>query len=329
MDNFKWAIVGTGYIANRFAEGLSEVKDGELSAVISRHEDTGKAFAEKHGAGKIYTDYDEFLEHEKPDAVYIGNPNDCHYSYIMKALERGLNVLSEKPMVDNEIQLREVILKAEEKDVFLMEGMWTRCFPAVKQARKWISEGYIGKPLTLNAAFDIKTVEDDWQPWKGGIAHAAGSLRDVGIYSLAMAYLAFPQDPVNVVSTFKSNGEVDECFRMMLDYGDGKVAMLGGAFNQQGSDMAEIIGEKGRIIIGPEFWHPTTAEMYLNDGGMMAFDQEYPATGFQFEIEAVQTAIRAGRKECSDFTHEESVKIGRLIENERKKWGIIYASDVQ
>ena len=89
-------------------------------------------------------------------------------------------MLSEKPMVDNQRQLDEVFKKAEEKQVFVMEGMWTRCFPAVIEARNWIEKGRIGKPLAVHASFDIKPDIDDWQPWKGGVQHAAGALRDVG-----------------------------------------------------------------------------------------------------------------------------------------------------
>ena len=104
-------------------------------------------------------------------------------------------------MVDNRRQLDAVLAKAREKDVFLMEGMWTRCFPAVRQARSWIAEGKIGKPLTVKSGFDIKPDVSDWQPWKGGISHAGGALRDVGIYALAMAQMVFPESPKAVSYT--------------------------------------------------------------------------------------------------------------------------------
>lgn len=181
MEKFKWAIVGTGYIANQFAEGMREVKDAVIAAVVSRSAENGRKYAEVHHAGPVYTDFEEMLDREDIDAVYVAVPNDCHYAYIMTALEKGVPVLSEKPMVDNARQLDAVLKKAREKNVFLMEGMWTRCFPAVIQARKWMSEGRIGAPLTVRAFFDIQPDMDDWQPWKGGIRHAAGSLRDVGI----------------------------------------------------------------------------------------------------------------------------------------------------
>ena len=131
MEKFKWAIVGTGYIANQFAEGMREVEDAAIAAVVSRSAESGERYARAHHAAAVYTDFDEMLEREEIDAVYLAIPNDCHYAYIMKALEKGVPVLSEKPMVDNARQLEAVLQKAEEKGVFLMEGMWTRCFPAV------------------------------------------------------------------------------------------------------------------------------------------------------------------------------------------------------
>ena len=135
MSMTKWAIVGTGYIANQFASGMQVVEDAQLKAVVSRKKESGKTFAERYGGAAVYTDLEEMLEKEEIDIVYLGIPNDCHYSYIMKVLDHGVPVLSEKPMVDNMRQLEEVLTKARKKDLFLMEGMWTRCFPAVKTAK--------------------------------------------------------------------------------------------------------------------------------------------------------------------------------------------------
>ena len=329
MKQVKWAVVGTGYIANEFAKGMQEVEDAVLAAVVSRSIVSGRAFAQKYGCVQVYTDFEGMLEQEEIDIVYIATPNDCHYAYIMAALDRGIPVLSEKPMVDNLRQLDDVFRKAEEKQVFVMEGMWTRCFPAVIEARNWIEKGRIGKPLAVHASFDIKPDIDDWQPWKGGVQHAAGALRDVGIYSLAMAYLAFPEAPVQAYSTMKSNGEVDESFHMLLEYEDGGAAFVGGAFNQVSTPETEIVGEEGRIIIGSEFWHPTTATLIMNDGTKEKYMETYPASGFQFEIREVQKCLRNGELECPHFTWEESRKIAALIENTRKDWGIYYKADTE
>lgn len=329
MEQIKWAIVGTGYIANEFAKGMQTVEDALLTAVVSRNMMSGKAFAQKYHCEKVYTDFEQMLLEEAPEVVYIAVPNDCHYAYIMSALEHGVPVLSEKPIVDNLWQLEEIQKKAEEKNLFLMEGMWTRCFPAVIEARNWIQKGRIGQPLSVYASFDIKPDIENWQPWKGGKKNAAGALRDVGIYSAAMACMVFPAPPEKVYSAMKSNGEVDESFRMLLDYGEGKTAVIGGSFNQISTPEVEIIGEKGRIRIGPEFWHPTTALLLLNDGTTEKYMETYPATGFQFEIREVQKCIRNGALESSEYTWEDTKRIAELIEKTRKEWGIFYQSDME
>ncbi len=326
-NSIRWAIMGTGYIANRFAQGMMQVKDAALAAVVSRDEARGRDFADRYGGEAVYTDLRGMLEAVKPDILYIATPNDCHYEAILAALSAGINVLSEKPMVDNRRQLDAVLALAREKDLFLMEGMWTRCFPAVRQARRWMEEGRIGKPLTVRAFFEMHADPNDWQWWKAGIEHAGGALRDVGIYSIAMADMAFRRMPEKVCSAMESNGEVDQSFHMLLDYGQGQHAFAGGAFNQDGNTEVEISGDKGRILIGPEFWDPTTATLKLNDGTVEKFEQPYPATGFQYEIEAVQQCLRQGLKQCPHFNWEDSARIADIIEAARKEWGIIYRAD--
>ncbi|MEE0072416.1 MAG: Gfo/Idh/MocA family oxidoreductase [Lachnospiraceae bacterium] len=327
MKETRWAIVGTGYIANEFAKGMQEAAAAELVAVVSRSEENGKAFAQRYGCNTVYTELAEMLQNARPDIVYIAIPNDCHFSYIMTVLEAGIPVLSEKPMVDNRRQLDAVLAKAREKDVFLMEGMWTRCFPAVRHARSWIAEGKIGKPLTVKSGFDIKPDVSDWQPWKGGISHAGGALRDVGIYALAMAQMVFPESPKETHATMKSNGEVDESFHMLATYTNGRAAFLSGAFNQVSTPVTEIVGELGRILIGPEFWHPTTAELVMNDGTRQTFEKAYPESGFQYEIEAIQECLEKGEKECPYFTLTDTEIIADWIETTRKEWGIVYKAD--
>ena len=327
MNKTRWAIVGTGYIANSFAQGMQVVEDAVLAAVVSRSPEKAAEFAKKYGGEAAYADFAAMLTEVKPDVVYLAMPNDLHYGYIMQALEAGVNVLSEKPMVDTVKQMEAVYAKAAEKGLFLMEGMWTRCFPAVRKVREWIAGGKIGDPLSVNVCFDIKPDYSDWQTWKAGIAHSAGALRDVDIYSIAVANMVFPGEPLQLASAMHSNGEVDDACRLMLDYGDGRVAFAAGAFNQNSDHYARITGSEGSISFGPEFWHPTTASLKRNDGTIEEFLLPYAASGFEYEIMAVQAALREGKRECADFTHAESRLIARIIETTRKSWGIYYKAD--
>lgn len=338
MEKIRWAIAGPGMIAGRFCEGLELVPDAVRAAVCSRQIGTARRFAEHWGFASAYDDFGTMLAEARPDIVYIAVPNDIHIGYVLQALDAGVHVLCEKPMADNLPQLQQMLARAAARDRFLMEGMWTRCFPAVRQAREWIARGEIGKVLNVRAFFDICPNRSDWQLWKAGIEHAGGALRDVGIYALAMAFAGFPDEPERVYSSFISNGEVDEHCDLMLKYANGGTSMLSASFDRVSSHVAEFVGDKGRITLGPVFWKPTTATMIREAPvslsraadleGAVVFEEPYAATGFQFEIMRVQECLRQGLRESPDFTWRESESICRVIDGLRREWGIVYASDL-
>ena len=116
----------------------------------------------------------------------------------------------------------------------------------------------------------------------------------------------------------ESNGEVDVSFHMLADYGQGQHAFLGGAFNQDAGWEAEIVGEKGTIRIGPQFRDPTDATLTTGDGAVERFSEPYPATGFQFEIRAVQDCLRKGLAECPDYTWADMTRVTDIIEAARQ-----------
>jgi len=138
MSEYKWGVVGTGYVAGNFAESIQYAKNAGRAAVVGRSMDKAGKFAEKYGFEAVYDDYDSMLRESQVDIVYIALPNNLHYEFVMKALDAGKHVLCEKPAADNARQFREMIGKAREKGLFFMEGMWTRCFPAVRKVRSTV-----------------------------------------------------------------------------------------------------------------------------------------------------------------------------------------------
>ena len=235
MKTTKWAVVGPGFIAGRFAQGMLEAPGAERTAVVSRSEENGRAYAKKYGFASSYTDFEKMLRESKPDVVYIATPNDTHMDYVSAALNAGVAVLCEKPVADNAAQTEEMIRLAEKNHTFLMEAMWTRCFPAVRQARQWLQEGKIGQVLTVHSFHSFLADPKDWQLWKASLAHTGGAVRDVGVYALGMAFLAFPQGPEKIMSCCRTNGEVDIHADMLLQYGDGKAAFLSAGFDMEGN----------------------------------------------------------------------------------------------
>ena len=88
----KSAVVGHGVIGKHHAKILSDL--GILCAVCDVDRDALKDLENV----KLYRDYIEMLDREKPDAVHICTPHYLHADMVMEALGRNINVLCEKPL---------------------------------------------------------------------------------------------------------------------------------------------------------------------------------------------------------------------------------------
>ena len=85
----RWGILGTGYIARKFAEGLVNVENAELYAVASRNLSTAKAFAKDFHDIKYFSSYEELATCPEIDVVYIATPHNSHCNNTIMCLENG------------------------------------------------------------------------------------------------------------------------------------------------------------------------------------------------------------------------------------------------
>lgn len=152
---YKWGIIGPGNIDNKFVEGLQILPKAELYAVASRSLENAEIFKTKYGFEKAFGSYEEMLKDPALDVVYIATTNNLHFNHTMMCLEAGKAVLCEKPFASNLLQVRQMVDKAREKQVFLMEALCSRLIPIMIQFKTQIENGIIGKPFLLQCDYRI------------------------------------------------------------------------------------------------------------------------------------------------------------------------------
>lgn len=156
MAAFRWAIISTGKIARDFASAVRQLPGHEVSAVTSRSRGSAFEFVAQHCPGaSSYTSIDEMLDDSslQVDATYVATPNVSHAPCAMRLLEAGKAVLCEKPLATTIQEVERLVAKAQQRNTFLMEGMWTRCFPATVKARELLKKGIIGPVVAVQAEF--------------------------------------------------------------------------------------------------------------------------------------------------------------------------------
>ena len=333
MRQVKWGIVGTGNISTQFAQGLQLVEHAQIAAVASRNIDSAKAFAQKFDIPQYYGSYEDMAGNTDLEIIYIGTPHPLHYENVMLFLESGFAVICEKPLGVNAAQTEKMIAKAREKNVFFMEGMWTRFFPAFKKAVEWVHSGRIGKPKMINAVFGYDGSSNKEQ-WRFSHDMAGGALLDVGIYPLAMTFAMFGTDPVQVTTAACIENGVDEYNTFTFEYSDGRIAVLSDGIGIKLNNSVFIGGSSGSVLLGEGWWHPSRAEFAPSgdsDVGISlnrdVFDRPYPSSGFQYEAEAVQQHFLNGLKEAPEMPLDETLKIARMMDKLRKEWSLVYKED--
>jgi predicted dehydrogenase len=296
---------------------------------------TARAFADRFGIAKTYGSYEEMAKDSDIDIVYIGTPNVAHLENSLLFLEAGHAVLCDKPLASNSAEVKAMVAKAKEKNLFFMEGMWTRFFPAVKKALEWLHSGRIGEPRMLTANFGIDS-SDDRDQWRFQKSMSGGALMDVGIYPLAMAFAAFGGNYASISGSAIVRNGVDEVNSFTLQYPDGRIAVLGSAMSAKLDNKVVISGSEGCIVIGEgyDWWRSNRAELkytgtdtFTCDGGHELLEAPYPSFGFQYEAAAVQSYVRRGMKEAPEMMLDESVKLAETMEKLRGMWGVEFDAD--
>ena len=96
-------------------------------------------------SAKAYGSYKELVADPNVDIVYVATPHSHHYQNARLCLEAGKHVLCEKAFTTNAAQAKILVELAKKKNLFLMEAVWTRYFPLVKEVRAMVQEGKIGE----------------------------------------------------------------------------------------------------------------------------------------------------------------------------------------
>jgi predicted dehydrogenase len=316
MGKFGWCFIGSGNITERVMKDLPRTRGGYLAAVYSRNFENTRKFAEKYGAVACKT-AEEAMGAPGVQAIYVATPHPFHWDYTLLALKQSKPVLCEKPLAMNLAEAREMVTAARENGTYLLDGLWTRHNPVIKQVLSWVKEGRIGRVRSLQASFlfysPFNPASRLFAPELGG-----GALLDVGVYVIALARFLFGTNPVSVSADadFSSLG-VDVLCAMQFKYGDGAIARLFGGIGASEPQDACIAGEMGYIHV-PVFWSPKSASLCTKQG-TERFEPGFPGEGFQFQFDAAADDILAGKKENDLVDHRTSLDIMEVIETVKEK----------
>lgn len=325
---FRWGMIGCGLIAPKFFHALENTGEGQAVAAASKSMRRAGKLQTKLGVPNVYGSYEDMLEREKLDAVYIANTHAEHAASAKLCLEHGLPVLVEKAFTRNAEEAESVIALAREKNLFCMEAMWTRFNPATAKLRELLEAGTIGDVQRVKADFCVRMGPGrKTLPWNRMYSRrlAGGALLDIGVYPIAYARMIFGRAPERITGTAKMTWTgVDKTSEYHLDFGGGRRADLAASFKEQRPRDAVITGTRG-IIRVPHF--SGTDRLTVTRPGRAPETIECEPNGFEHEIREAHCCLREGLVESTLMPLDETLETMQTMDTLRTQWGMKYPGE--
>ena len=316
MTPIRFAIVGTGNIANFHAQAIQSVEDAQLIAVHSRREEPGQQFAHKYNA-EFVGDYDALLARADIDAICLTTPSGKHTQLGVAAARAGKHVLTEKPLDITPARIDELVQACAANDVRL-GGIFQSRFGKGAQAMKAATAaGRFGQLAWASAYVPWYRNEEYYQSagWRGTWElDGGGALMNQSIHAIdLLLWLAGDWDEVSArcSNALHKELEVEDTAMAWIKFAGGATGVVQGSTACYPGELkrVELKGSTGSATLVddmPTLWDFKTAEPGDDEvrawasqaqiGGGAADPMAISIEGHRAQIEDFAAAIRDGRE---------------------------------
>ena len=248
-------LIGGGNITEAHARAARAIAGVEIVAIYGTNAEKIDRLCREHG-GKGYQDFDKFLAHRPMDLVAIGSPSGLHATQGIAAAQRGLHVLTEKP-IDISTERADALIEAADRNrVKLGVIFQDRLKPDICKLKQWVTEGVIGKPILADARVKWYRPADYYNNsrWRGTLSlDGGGALINQGAHTVDLLTWLFG-DVIRVqarTSTALHEIEAEDTVVAILEFASGVLGVL------QATTAAypgyprrlEVTGSEGTIIL--------------------------------------------------------------------------------
>ncbi len=281
-------LLGSGFVADFYMDGLRDVPGAKVVANYSRSEKRAQEFGQRHNIPRQYTTMDALCADPEVQLVVIGLPNHLHLDAARVAAAAKKAMVCTKPLARNGSEAAEMVRLA--KSAGVMHGYAeTEVFsPDVMRAHAMIQSGAVGDLLTIRAR-EAHSGPHAPHFWNAEVA-GGGALLDMGCHTIEAArYLFGKEHPIKDVFAWgatlvhkdKTSGEDNAVLLLRLD--DGRTSLTEASWTAKGGMELrnEIYGTRGRIVTDTS---STRVRAFIEESAGYLMEKADAETGWVFPI---------------------------------------------
>ncbi len=259
----KFAIIGSGMIAQFHAAAIAAIPDAHLVAVASRNGHTSQALASIYRCAS-YLDAEEMLQSEEIDIITIATPSGAHLEPCLLAARYRKHVICEKPLEITPERIQRMISACREAGVVLSGILNRRFNPAVEAFKKAVDRKRFGQQALCSAY--VKWFRDEHYynsaAWRGTKSlDGGGALMNQGIHTVdVLLHLAGPVSRVTASTTnvLHHHIEVEDTAVALLEFASGARGVIEAttaAWSEQGHPAEiQIVGSRGSVHMKDDYF---------------------------------------------------------------------------
>jgi myo-inositol 2-dehydrogenase/D-chiro-inositol 1-dehydrogenase len=298
-------VAGFGRMGRIHAENIAyRLPQASLVAICTRQKESVAYAKEKFPQVALYNDFDQMIASPDLDAVVIATASDKHCQQVIKALQAGKHVFTEKPL-GTDLESCQATLQASKQhpNLIFMVGFMRRYDASYAYAMEKIRQQAIGTPYLIKAtALDPAAAVEEFIKYT---THSAGIFLDLGIHDIDLMRWYLSSEITEVYAagaTFKypefhQLGD-DEAAVATLRFASGALGQM--HIGRTGPDgyhvETEIVGTDGTIRISA-VPAKNRAELLTNGGVVTECVEGFPerfAQAYHDEIQAFIQSVLTG-----------------------------------
>ena len=321
MKKIGWGILGAARVNERLMPAIAQSDSGDLIAIGSRRASASKECLLKHlpeyeDKVSCFDGFDQVINHEKIDAIYIPLANEEHTEVALKAIRAKKHVLIEKPMAIKSEEVKTLTEEASKNNVKIMEGFMYAFHPQFDRIMNTIKSNILGDINYAHSMFSFPIQPARFYRINRSMKNGGGALWDIGPYAIHTLRQCFKENPIRVKAIAKLNEHgADISTTGLIDFGNNKRATFDISFECTRRSEFEAFGPLGRVKC-PTVWQPEDkqAKIIINTESSGLTEEVVPAANhFILEINHFNNIISSDK--TPKLTNEDALWNVKTLES--------------
>lgn len=254
MKKLKIGILGCANVARKHAiPAFQELEISDLQGIASRDKEKAKAWAKEFSI-PFSGDYDELINNDEIQAVYIALPTGLHEKWAIKSANAGKHILCEKSLSDSYESVLKIIGACKKNNVVLFENFMCAYHPQHEKVKETIKHN-LESVNTFIGNFGIPHMDKENFRYKKELG--GGSLNDLGAYPVFMSRFFFGE-PTAATCSLTYDNNVDIHGSAILEFQNGKTSLISFGLGRLYQSNYSLWGSNGLIKVNRAYSIPKT-----------------------------------------------------------------------